>query len=61
MTFNFDDQDRDRIFFQRMRHFVALLLRTREMDQFVRSVKTQFSNTAQNIYDTFLDVLFENS
>ena len=61
VTFNFDDQERDRVFFQRMRHFVALLLRTREMDQFVRSVKTQFSNTAQNLYDMFLDVLFENS
>ena len=44
-----------------MRHFVALLLRTREMDQFVRSVKTQFTHTANNIYEMLLDVLFEDS
>ena len=33
VTFNFDDDDRDRIFLQRFRSFVALLLRTKEMDQ----------------------------
>lgn len=49
------------MFFQRLRHFVALLLRTKEMDQFLRSLKTQFSSTAQSIYDLLLDVLFENS
>ena len=33
VTFNFDDDDRDRIFLQRFRSFVALLLRTKDMDQ----------------------------
>ena len=61
VTFNFDDDERDRVFFQRLRHFVALLLRTKEMDQFLRSLKTQFCSTAQSIYDLLLDVLFENS
>lgn len=61
VTFNFDDEDRDRAFLQRLRHFVALLLRTKEMDQFLRSLKTQFANNAQSIYEMLLDVLFENS
>ena len=39
-TFNVDEEERDRVFFQRLRHFVALLLRTKEMDQFLRSLKT---------------------
>ena len=46
VTFNFDDDERDRVSFQRLRHFVALLLRTKEMDQFLRSLKTQFCSTA---------------
>ena len=61
VTFNVDDEDRDRVFFQRLRHFVALLLRTKEMDQFLRSLKTEFSRAAQGIYELLLDVLFENS
>ena len=56
-----DDSDKDRSFLQRLRHFVALLLRTKEMDQFLRSLKTQFNNTAQALYDSFLDILFEKS
>ena len=60
-TFNFDDEDRDRAFLQRLRHFVALLLRTKEMDQFLRSLKTQFAVNAESIYEMLLDVLFENS
>ena len=32
VTFNMDDAERDRVFLQRLRHFVALLLRTKEMD-----------------------------
>ena len=60
-TFNFDDEDRDRAFLQRLRHFVALLLRTKEMDQFLRSLKTRFADNAGSIYEMLLDVLFENS
>jgi len=56
-----EDGERDRVFFQRLRHFVALLLRTKEMDQFLRSLKTQFSNAAQSLYESFLDILFEGN
>jgi len=56
-----EDSEKDRAFLQRLRHFVALLLRTKEMDQFLRSLKTQFSNAAQALYDAFLDILFEKS
>lgn len=32
VTFNVEDRERDKVFFTRLRHFVALLLRTKEMD-----------------------------
>ena len=32
VTFNVEDSQKDKVFFQRLRHFVALLLRTKEMD-----------------------------
>lgn len=32
VTFKVDDKERDKVFLQRLRHFVALLLRTKEMD-----------------------------
>jgi len=56
-TFNFESDDS--VFFQRVRNFVASLLRTREMDQFLRGLKLFFANSSKKFYGLLLDVLLQ--
>ena len=54
-TFNFEGDDVT--FMQRIRQFVSLLLRTKEMDQFLRAYKIFFANNCKKQYNCLLDVL----
>jgi hypothetical protein len=56
-TFNFESDDK--LFLQRIRQFVTLLLRTKEMDQFLRAYKIFFANNSKKQYNALLDVLLQ--
>ena len=56
-TFNFESDDN--LFLQRIRQFVSLLLRTKEMDQFLRAYKIFFVNNSKKQYNALLDELLK--
>jgi len=48
-TFNFDSEDS--VFFLRVSNFVNSLLRTGEMDQFLRALKLFYANCSKKFYN----------
>ena len=56
-TFNFDLDDS--AIFMRVSNFVNSLLRTEEMDQFIRSLKLFYANCTKKFYNQILDQVFQ--
>ena len=56
-TFNFDSDNF--LFCQRLRNFVNSMLRTQEMDQFMRALKVFFATKAKMQYTVLLDSLLQ--
>ncbi|MFO0118349.1 MAG: hypothetical protein ACK521_12325 [bacterium] len=55
-TFNLDLDDS--AFFLRVSNFVSSLLRTEEMDQFLRALKLFYANCVKKFYNQVLDQIY---